>query len=980
MVVLAAAASFNLGLSRVLAEAFPLSLRFLASWPGTLALLLVLIPALWFLWRNLSCRCAGGQAGMTVAFLPLFLPFVYVVHGPVDLLQGATLLVGSVLLSVCLVVGQLAEPEQSARVTGGVLLVTTLAVYLATLGTTVGEADTFEFQVVAYRLGIAHPTGYPLYLLLGKLATLLPIGSIAWRVNSVSAVCAAGAVWLLYRTLLRLFRPHRAPAIALLVAWSFAFSPTFWSQAVEAEVYALNAFWVALVCWLLVRFLTDHSHNEVSRGLPWLGLALGLGLANHLTTVVLLAPVGVTLVLLWPRVKRRRWLLAGLGLLAGLAFYLYLPWRWPAVNDGQLMSLSQFFDWVLGGRFQGALQLGAWHSDPTRYEIVGRLALSAWGWPGLALAAVGLVWLFVRRWRVALVTLAGWLGYSFYALSYYVPDISVFYIPAWLLMAIWLGAGVMAGIEMIEVVARRPHTRPLLTALAILLLALLPLGLVSRYGPQVDRSAANPLDAWGRAVLAMELDPNAAILADSVKVAPLYYLQQTENLRPDLEIVVLPDEAAYRAQLDVRLAAGQTVYLARFLPGLEGVYYLSSVGPLLRVSATPQMEVPALDETLDLPFGPHVTLLGYRSTGRELRYPATEYMTLYWTCDGPVDGVYQVWLRLVDAAGQVQWSSSGVHPAGNYYPTSAWRPGEVIADAHALAVPATLTPGDYQVQVALRVPFGSAALLPGDQSDPWLAVGNVQVTEPEELPAAGQAVRIWAGEGVITSLDAAAMARPGAEFPVDLTLAGDLPSLRLAWGQEAVQQVGGDRSPVRVTLKTPLESGEQQLLLSADEPLRCGWLRPRHSACELATVSVRGAPLPAGAVNFGDRIGLLDLEIPDLTLQPGGELALELHWQPLAQMDEDYTRFVHVLDAADHIVGQIDSWPVQGTWPTSQWTPGEEVTDAVQLFIASDAAPGPYRLEVGWYLLDTMQRVPVLGNDGAPVDDRVLLEGLVVPD
>ena len=115
-------------------------------------------------------------------------------------------------------------------------------------------------------------------------------------------------------------------------------------------------------------------------------------------------------------------------------------------------------------------------------------------------------------------------------------------------------------------------------------------------------------------------------------------------------------------------------------------------------------------------------------------------------------------------------------------------------------------------------------------------------------------------------------------------------------------------------------------------------------------------------------------------MQPGGELVVELQWQPLAQMDEDYTRFVHVLDAADHIVGQLDSWPVQGTWPTSQWSSGTEVTDVVQLFIEPDASPGPYRLEVGWYLLETMQRVPVLNDDGAPVDDRVLLEGLVVPE
>ena len=58
-------------------------------------------------------------------------------------------------------------------------------------------------------------------------------------------------------------------------------------------------------------------------------------------------------------------------------------------------------------------------------------------------------------------------------------------------------------------------------------------------------------------------------------------------------------------------------------------------------------------------------------------------------------------------------------------------------------------------------------------------------------------------------------------------------------------------------------------------------------------------------------------------LEPGGQLPVTLTWQGLAEMDADYTVFVQVLDAADRLVGQVDAWPVQGTFPTSQWTLGE---------------------------------------------------------
>ena len=91
-------------------------------------------------------------------------------------------------------------------------------------------------------------------------------------------------------------------------------------------------------------------------------------------------------------------------------------------------------------------------------------------------------------------------------------------------------------------------------------------------------------------MLSLPIPDHAAILADSEKIAPLYYLQVTEGLRPDLDILVLGDEAQYRQELDQRLAAGQPVYLARFLPNLP--YRMRSLGPLVEVSREPLMSEP----------------------------------------------------------------------------------------------------------------------------------------------------------------------------------------------------------------------------------------------------------------------------------------------------------------------------------------------------------------------------------------------------
>ena len=85
------------------------------------------------------------------------------------------------------------------------------ALYFATLSRHVGAADTFEFQVVMPQWGIAHPTGYPLFVTLGKLFSLLPLGSMAFRLNVLSALIGTLAVWVIYRLIVRLIvtaQPH----------------------------------------------------------------------------------------------------------------------------------------------------------------------------------------------------------------------------------------------------------------------------------------------------------------------------------------------------------------------------------------------------------------------------------------------------------------------------------------------------------------------------------------------------------------------------------------------------------------------------------------------------------------------------------------------------------------------------------------------------------------------------------------------------
>jgi len=136
-----------------------------------------------------------------------------------------------------------------------------LALYARTAAPSVLSGDSAEFQFAAPLLGVPHPTTYPLYVLLGKLATLvIPLYDMARRVTLVSAGCAALAVALFFLLARRLGISTPAATIAAL---ALGFAPGLWNAATLPEVYALLMLLLAALAWLIApasdhRPPTDH--------------------------------------------------------------------------------------------------------------------------------------------------------------------------------------------------------------------------------------------------------------------------------------------------------------------------------------------------------------------------------------------------------------------------------------------------------------------------------------------------------------------------------------------------------------------------------------------------------------------------------------------------------------------------------------------------------------------------------------------------
>ncbi|KAA3657885.1 MAG: DUF2723 domain-containing protein, partial [Chloroflexi bacterium] len=165
-----------------------------------------------------------------------------------------------------------------------------LFIYGRTLTPGLLPGDGGEFQTLTYLWGHSHPTGYPVYLTLTRLFTLLPTGGLAYRVNLFSAVIGALVVAGVYINGRFLTQRRIIPIVGALIV---ALSPTFWSQAVIAEVYTAGA---ALIVWIIAALLWWRTTGS-QRVLFVAGLLGGLSLGVHMSVMLIAPAMGIFLLL-----------------------------------------------------------------------------------------------------------------------------------------------------------------------------------------------------------------------------------------------------------------------------------------------------------------------------------------------------------------------------------------------------------------------------------------------------------------------------------------------------------------------------------------------------------------------------------------------------------------------------------------------------------------------------------------------------------
>jgi len=250
-----------------------------------------------------------------------------------------------------------------------------LLIYSLTLCPTVAGGDSGELTTVAYTMGIAHPPGYPLYTLLGKLFTFIPYGPVAWRMNFFSAFASMSASLGLFYCLLTITRNSWA---SFLAASLFSFSPLIWRYSVLAEVFALNNLLIILFLFWCCRFLLqsyNYKKEETIRSCYMAAFFFGLGLTHHHTFLLVSLPMGLTCLIQQRKILLRPKVLffSFCFLILGLTPYLYLvvaALRMPVISWSDTSTWNGFWHHFFRKDY-GTFRLGA--MDEKRQLLQGMI-------------------------------------------------------------------------------------------------------------------------------------------------------------------------------------------------------------------------------------------------------------------------------------------------------------------------------------------------------------------------------------------------------------------------------------------------------------------------------------------------------------------------------------------------------------------------------------------------------------------------------
>ncbi len=984
---------FGLGLyvSRVIAEAA------MATWSWLASLALIMVCSI----IGIGLTALGQRYGLMLA--PLTILYVYVLYPRIEpALAWSVAFVAVIALLIANIKGKKSFPVDA------IVFALGLGLYVCTLAPTILPSNSGEFQFVADILGIAHPPGYPLYTMLGKLFTLIPIGDIAYRVNLMSAFFAALTLALVSRTVRRVTGSALGGVAGALALGT---STTFWAQATTANTRSLTAFFTALMLFALVSYAKKsdttpppvrgrlgeggfyaESPPSPSPSLRWRGaylilfaLAFGLGITHHGSLVFLIIPF--IAFLLATELETRNSKLETLSLtrlrpllkpllafLLSLVVLLYLPIRGimgTLFGPPDIATLAGFLNHILARGFRGDMFYFASSGLLLeRFKVLANIMGFQFGL-GLLVAAVFGGLIMLRKDRRLLLLCGGAIAVqAVVAVTYRAPETVEYLIPAYVPLAIIIGCGAAT----LGRWSRFKDANACLMSLVILLGAI---QLVDRYPSFAWLSEDRSARQYAEDVMA-NAPPDALVLANWHWATPLWYLQYSEGVRPDVEVKYVYPEGAEPISVTWLRRMEQNV---RERPLIVTNYYQEfgatpyrfvPLGEALMVQSDPIFDVPDDSVRLNATLEGKIRLLGYRLPEGRVPSGHSLYLDLYWQPMVELDGNHSFFVHLVGEGGRVLGQMDVTHDMAGF------KTEEVSVDRYEIQVLPTTPPGSYQLiaGVYITLPEGGWQRLTTEEGDESVLLAEMEVVSPTLRPVTLHPLNQPFASGVTligvdydTSLqESRRVYLHWRRFRADdsnydvLLYAGDniatrshLPQAPLDTYLTTAHDLPLAATPLQLELRSADDAANQRL---------SPWNWPLGGRLILPT-----PPPRSHYVDLGGEMILASVEYRRL---PEDTVRVELRLVAKKPLLRDYVVSVRLTDGAGRLLSQDDTVPALGTIPTLKWIRGSSIADVHFVPVPVGAQAGPLRLSLIVYDAFTMRKLGVL-------DDRLAKLGHSVP-
>lgn len=443
-------------------------------------------------------------------------------------------------------------------------------IYLLTLAPNVIQIDSGELAAVQATLGIAHPTGYPLFTVFGYIFQLIPLPfSTIFKLNILASLwCASSVTIFIYTAKLILENIHKFEVVksikkkkkvkdkksettednnqinkisttviyisSLFGGLFLAFSKTFWFQSTSVEVYSLHLFFITLIIYFLVKAYVNENQSELK---GWLIFAavLALGFGNHMTTLLILPGVAF---LFFNKLKFGKDTFLKLGKMLALFFpalfliYSYLPLRAaqnPVLNWGNPVDMERILRHVSGKQYQVWLfssteaakkQFNYFINNITdEYNII------------LLISLLGLIYTFTRARKLFFFLLITFISTVLYSINYDISDIDAYFLLAYIVLAFFASA---AFVKIFEFFKTKKHRFGMPVIIGFVFASTL---FYVNYG-KVDQSDQYTFEDYTKALL-NSVEKNGIVFSYQWDyfLSASYYYQFVESFRKDVIVI-----------------------------------------------------------------------------------------------------------------------------------------------------------------------------------------------------------------------------------------------------------------------------------------------------------------------------------------------------------------------------------------------------------------------------------------------------------